>query len=281
MSTPPRITFVTPSFAGDYERFAFQRESMERCGIDIPHIVLVDDEDVALFRGTPHQHALTVVSSKEALPPSVERVRRRGRLPGWSLQQVLKLAAAPFVDTEAYVCLDSDNFWVRPVSDDVFFAPDGRLYLFEYDYLTVEILQWVVDSLRFLGLSDRTLVVGKTHVHEIIPMLTAAVVDLHRFIEDRHGRHWAQAMVDHHVIEYTTYGGFVRYVEGLRRVVPAAVGLCMGYWTDEAYASFATDFPEAVELGGARAGMVHSRLGIPPSAYRPVVARLWRTAVAG
>src|SRR5205085_1372325 len=69
-------TLVTPAHAGDLERFRFQRESIERCGIDLPHVALVDDEDVPLFRDLPHARGLTVISTREVLSRGIEDRRR-------------------------------------------------------------------------------------------------------------------------------------------------------------------------------------------------------------
>jgi hypothetical protein len=62
------LIFLTPTFARDYERFCLQRESMRRCGIDIPHIAVVHDEDLAVFKQTPHRNNLTLLSTADVLP---------------------------------------------------------------------------------------------------------------------------------------------------------------------------------------------------------------------
>ena len=36
------VTLVTPTYSSDRKCFAFLRESIERCGIDLPHVAIVD-----------------------------------------------------------------------------------------------------------------------------------------------------------------------------------------------------------------------------------------------
>jgi len=43
------VALITPTCDRDLERFAFQRESIERCAIELPQVAIVDSEDVALF----------------------------------------------------------------------------------------------------------------------------------------------------------------------------------------------------------------------------------------
>ena len=45
---PTGVTVVTPCDASDLERFAFLRESMAACGAELPHVVVVPDDDGGL-----------------------------------------------------------------------------------------------------------------------------------------------------------------------------------------------------------------------------------------
>src|SRR4051812_34027133 len=70
------VTLVTPSYARDYERFALQRQSMDRCGIDLPHLAVVHTEDMELFRGVKHQRNLRILSTEQVLGKALDRRRR-------------------------------------------------------------------------------------------------------------------------------------------------------------------------------------------------------------
>lgn len=70
-----RVTFVSPTFKKDLQRFALLRESMERCEIDIRHIAVVQHEDLPLFDKIPFRHKLTLLSSRDVLPADIEARR--------------------------------------------------------------------------------------------------------------------------------------------------------------------------------------------------------------
>ena len=72
------VTLVTPSYAKDIERFTLQRESIERCGIDLPHCALVNHEDLPLFAKIPFQRNLRILSTQDLLPPRFEARRLGG-----------------------------------------------------------------------------------------------------------------------------------------------------------------------------------------------------------
>ena len=98
---------------------------MDLVGISIPHIAVVDTEDVSRFAAIAKAENLTIISTAEVLPgpaevlrrgPPRRRIRRRGReLPGWVAQQIVKLAVSDLVESQVIVPLDSDAFFLRKV----------------------------------------------------------------------------------------------------------------------------------------------------------------------
>ena len=209
MNHLPTLTLLTPTFDRDLGRFLLQRESIERCGIDVPHIAVVDTEDAHLFRDLPFEKNLTVLTSEEVLGRAMDRRRtvwgisRRdfrywvtGKgVHGWMAQQLMKLAVAEKVGTDAYVCLDSDTFFVGRVTAADFTAADGRVHLYETtDDLDVEMAEWYAHSLRFLGVKE--VGVGlRRFTHSPVPMHRGVVRDMLTHIEKLHGRGWMDAMV--------------------------------------------------------------------------------------
>src|SRR4051794_22825888 len=113
------VTLITPTYGRDYERFCLQRESIERCGIDLPHVAIVHEEDLRQFKAMPHQRNLRIISTRDVFPARIERRRRawgyRRRqwrrwigwrhLHGWMSQQLIKLAAPSYVESTGVVCL--------------------------------------------------------------------------------------------------------------------------------------------------------------------------------
>ena len=282
-----RVTFVTPTYLADLDRFRFQRESMARCGIDIPHVAVVETEDVDAFADIAHRDGLTILSTADVLPSSVERRRVRGRqrrrrpwarwrVGGWTSQQFVKLAAVDVVDTPAAVCLDSDIFFHGRIEDVDFVAADGRLHLVEFPFLTPEVMAWTANSVRFLGLPMWHAIERVSYVNCLIPLDKQIVLDLRRHIETLHGREWADAMLAHEAVEYTTYGIYARYVHELAAVAPVEPKLCWPqcYTPDDA-ALLADQLAAVADDRTVKAAMVDSRLGIHPGVYRPAVERLW------
>ena len=290
------VTLVTPTYAGDRTSFGFLRESIERCGIDLPHVAIVDHEDLSLFDRIEHRHRLTLLSTRDVLPTALEARRlarqtkvdrfigRRGarRLRGWYAQQLVKLAAPSYVDTEACVMLDSDVFFVRPVTVEDFVGPSGRLQLLERQGLLVsqvEHAMWQRDSAEFLGTTLDTPIVDYTA--SVVPMHRGVLLDLQEYVERRHSMQWMEAFEHQRVMEYTTYGVYARWVDELRRTEPAAPSHAVTCWDTERLDDFGAALGAAVQRGEARAGVVHSHERIPVDSYRHLAEVHWSVLDAG
>jgi uncharacterized protein DUF6492 len=288
---PANAVFITPTFARDYERFSLQRESIERCGIDIPHLAIVNHEDLPRFADLPFRRNLTLISTADALPASFERrrklwgTRRRsnprhwfiGRgIHGWMIQQLIKLAAPSYTDAETIICLDSDLFFVDRVTAGDFAAADGRLHLYETeDDLDAQMAEWYAHALRFLGLPT----MGqppRRFTHAPVPWRRDVLADLHRFIERRHGRFWMDAVADaDRLAEYTLYGTYARHIDELKRATPVRPDLTLYYWWPDEARTFEADFHARLAAGNARAVLVNSNLERPAASYRALAERAW------
>jgi hypothetical protein len=286
------VTLVTPTYAGDRKCFAFLRESIERCGIDLPHVAIVDHEDMSLFSNIEHDRRLTLLSTRDVLPTALEARRlarqtrvdrlvgRRAarRLRGWYAQQLVKLAAPAYVDTEACVMLDSDVFFVRPVTADDFFGPTGKLQLLERNDLMLtqaEHAMWQRDSAEFLGTTlDAPLA---DYTASVVPMHRGVLLDLQQYVERRHSMQWMEAFEHHRVMEYTTYGVYARWVDELRRAEPAAPSHVVTCWDTERLGEFGAALAEAAESKDAKAGVVHSHEHVPVDNYRGIAESMWES----
>jgi hypothetical protein len=290
------VTLVTPTYAEDRKCFGFLRESIERCGIDLPHVAIVDHEDLSLFDRIEHRRNLTLLSTRDVLPTALEARRlarqtrvdrligRRGarRLRGWYAQQLVKLAAPAYVDTEACVMLDSDVFFVRPVTAEDFVGPSGRLQLLEREGLVlkqVEHAMWQRDSAEFLGTSLDAPIVDYTA--SVVPMHRGVLLDLQEYVERRHSMQWMEAFEHHRVMEYTTYGVYARWVDELRRTEPAAPLHTVTCWDTERLDDFGAALAAEVDRGGAHAGVVHSHEHVPLDSYRHFAEQHWSVLDAG
>ena len=50
---------------------------------------------------------------------------------GWMAQQYVKLCAGSVIDTSMWVCVDSDIFFLRQMTEEHFFSRSGRPLLLE------------------------------------------------------------------------------------------------------------------------------------------------------
>ncbi len=289
-----RVTLVTPTFSGDLERFCLQRESIERCGIDLPHVAIVDHEDLPVFRDIPFNRGLTLVSTRDVLSRKIEQRRlawgMRRREPkrwwftragepihGWGIQQLLKLSAPSVVDTEGIVCLDCDTFFVRTITAEDFFSIDGRLHLYETnDDIDAEMAEWPSHCMRFLGIKPTGQRLWR-YTHSPVPLRRDVLLDMQVHIQKLHCRPWAEAFIDQRdwVLEYTTYGVYARHINGLEGVAPVHPPLSVYYWWPEQAESLERDFSERISGDQAKAVLVNSNIARPVSLYRHLAEEAW------
>jgi len=284
------ITFLTPTFARDLERFCLQRESIERCGIDIPHVAVVNHEDLPRFRNIPHQRGLTFISTRDVLPRSLEARRKVWRISrkdyrywitgtgiaGWGIQQLLKLAAPAFIQTPGIICLDSDAFFVRRVTPADFHAPDGRLHLYETtDDVDIEMAEWYAHSLRFFGQNPLGVPIRR-FTHAPVPLQRDVLLEMQSAIQQRHKKNWMDAIISaDRIMEYTTYGTFARHIHQLKLVSPIAPPLVFYYWWATTADTIQREFHQRLAATAAKIVLINSNMGLQVSQYRDLVAAAW------
>ncbi len=307
------VTFFTPVPARDLDRFILLRESIERFGIQIPHIAIVDHESVHLFKSIPFQHDLTILSTRDVLPRGMDRRRqlwltaRRNpavwftprRFPGWIAQQIIKLAAPKVVQTEGIICLDSDLFFIGNVTALDFVSPEGKLHFYESENgVDTELAEWYGRALRFLG-HRCARIKPRRCMYNGVPFHRQVLLNLHQAIENQHGMDWMEAITQsrvaeyaksheprpwfrsrrieqsHWVTEYALYGAFCRHNGQLECLAPVEPSLCADCWyADEVDSMWRTI--QASAKTGKKIGHLQSNLKIPVSSYRSRIEQIWR-----
>ena len=283
------VTLYTPTYHRDFDRFCLQRESIERCGIDLPHVAVVHHEDLPRFRDTPHQRNLRILSTRDVLPEKIEARRtavgyprknplryiRPFPLAGWMTQQIVKLAAPRVIDTPGIVCLDSDVVFVKPIQSADFFNQQGRLHLYETESdMDAQMADWFCRSMRFFGISLRQQPL-KQYIHPLSPLHRDVLLDMHRAIEARYHKPWDQAVVKQNVFEYMTHGVYSRFVDKLQRQDPVVPKLCVYYWWPEQAQRMAEDFLRQIQQKQARAVWIQSNLNLPVAEIRKLAVETW------
>lgn len=243
LSAGGNTCLLTPVYRGDMKRFRLLRESIETCGIQLPHLAIVHTEDRSMLRSLAFQDQLTILTTADVLPGWLERRRLASKkewwrplrwlclhpLGGWFVQMYTKMLAADYCDYETIVCIDSDMAFVRQV-DASDFHSGGKTHLYRRTAgLDVEMVEWVGRSMRFLGINP----CGKEacgYTYSPLPMSRRVLQSLYNFIEQRTSQPWLESVVAQPwLTEYTTYGVFAEHVDHLRHVFvkePSLAGWC-------------------------------------------------------
>ena len=168
--SPLKMCFFTPTFRRDLIQFSLLRRTIMKFAPQIPHLVIVNHEDLDLFRSKFQDQfgsGLTLKSSREVLPPRIEFGRWVARykslrslfkrLPGhtivsrgWYAQQIMKIYALANLDYDFAVFLESDVFLCADVTPE-YFMRDGLPRLFEGPADTAEKMDFDVSTHVILG----------------------------------------------------------------------------------------------------------------------------------
>ena len=250
---------VTTSYAPDFDRFARLHASVREYS-DLRHYVLVPEADRERFAALPDSGRLTVVSTRDLLPPgfvttewlnrAVARVpgapgafriaavnRRRPWPPvrGWILQQIVKLAAAERVDADTLVFVDSEIEFVRPVETSMF-RRDGVSRLFRRpDGIGAEMTRhagWHAVSRRLIGAPPDGPPPYDDFIAGITPWDAALARACTARIAEVSGADWQTTMgAELDFSEYVLYGEYLsQFGTERQRSFTSSRSLCHSYW---------------------------------------------------
>lgn len=144
------ITFITPTYSRDIERFSLLRRSIEIFAKNIKHIAIVQTEHLALFKERfENSNNLELIPTADVLPKKLESIRRlHGKMiwkiiergawklffdpnvaRGWKVQQLTKIHALSTISQDAAVFLDSDCLLIRDTTNDDYFVNNKTILL--------------------------------------------------------------------------------------------------------------------------------------------------------
>ena len=241
------ISLLTPTYHRDYSHFCMLRESLEAAGCDWPHWVVVQTEDLPLFRRRDWGCQVTLISTADVLPAAVEAARRRvagypyrwaklrrslnkrfglfadALRDGWNVQQLIKLEMSSRADADVWVTLDSDVVVcgrLRPeqfrrqdqVALHAISARESHAYNGAYNR----------EARRLLGLepiaAENDYV---AHPFSFSPTVTRALLAR---LEQRGGKPWqdvlGEGLQPNVLSEFALYGIFAQEVWGMRGLYP-------------------------------------------------------------
>lgn len=115
---------VIKSHEKDYHKLALVVDSLQYLQPE-PDGIYILTQDGFLPSGTPYDHKLVSVRDNEVLP-AIDRTRLRHR-PNWNWINLVSLTQS-FTKNDLYLDVQSDNFFVRPIS---LFDESGRPRIFQ------------------------------------------------------------------------------------------------------------------------------------------------------
>lgn len=274
MTAEKSIVFVTPSFKGDFERCKLLCETTRRFLPDaVEHILIVDQRDEELFKPLAGGKIRLVIA--EDIVPRQSR-KLLGVLPhipvrGWMWQQLCKIAAFNCTQADVIQFVDSDVALVRPVDVTRIVNDRGQVRLQRTVFTDENNRYWHGIAADLLGIKNTD--VTKNYVGNYITWQRRHVLAMTEKIERDASMPWIEAILKHRTFsEYTTYGVFCDYVLNMQvknQFHDSSSNLHMTWDlhnSKTAIKYFMQDLkPEHLGI------MIHSKLGIPVSAYRSFV----------
>lgn len=290
-----RLAFFTPSFRGDLERLLVMRRSLKRFFTGAArHVVAVPKQDLALFATNLYGDDVEIVSQndlvegrfyakwlyraiQERVPSQMWRFSAFAGRPGWIVQQIVKCSLPALFATGPVVLLDSDLFFSRPFSADIF--DDGATRMLLKYYPRSESGMHADDMTRardILGLPA-----GATHYHYIgWPGMWYPdwMTELQRFLAARHKCSWQTVLYRAVTFsEYCIYGVFVEEILKPSNLRVRTHPMHRLVWDRQSYETFMEERGTMTESNdGPICVIVQSNLGIAPSEYAHIVERVLR-----
>ena len=281
-----RFALLTKSYLPDLERCELLVDSVQRCAPDLTHYLVVDRIDYPAFRHLGDR--AEIILSEDLLPFGAHRTSRRAYwltrhawpTRGWIMQQILKIAAARQLESDYFICCDSDVAFVRPFSPSRLMA-NGDVGLLDVAFVNDDVRSWTQFAAGALGV-DRAHLDVRGHVGELVCWSQEHIVGMTERMQSVTGSHWYRPLLRARSFsEYILYGVYVREILGYPAAshFPSTDPLCLGLWernlTDQRLETF---FAEQVQAENI-AVMVYSKGGVDPQRYRSLVERCWESNI--
>ena len=220
-----QITFFTPTYRKDAERFSLLRESVRRFYQgNAAHVIAVSREDEPLFKQLTKGDDVDIVIQNDLvdkrfypaawyyplleriLPSQAWRFENFAGRNGWIIHIIVKLSISGFIEDQPAVLLDSDSFFTHPFSDEDLENPASQRVL----------VKWIPDSpipaqqrhLRrtreILGAPEGLM----AHNYQSHPEVWYPdwVAQLQKHLEGKYAKPWQDALLDAGTISSLSIG---------------------------------------------------------------------------
>ncbi|WP_347330614.1 DUF6492 family protein [Marinimicrobium locisalis] len=247
-SKPPNADTIvlTPTWAGDLDHFRLLRASLARSPLaTLEHHVVVQTEDLPLFRTFAEEPNVVLRSTAEVLPPIVEKRRQRARhigahagrhltrisgslrrnlgwprwpsYTGWHTQQLCKLAVASATGRATTIVLDSDVV-VTPAAQVRDFRTPGAVVCFArwqpVGTLKGKVRKWVDSAAKLTGrspLNEEDEV--NTYFDTPFVLDGEAVWAMLAHLEQQSGLPWWQHLLNQPPRRWSEFGLYKQYLK--------------------------------------------------------------------
>lgn len=124
------LVLYCKSYSTDLRRLVRLARSIQQHNVErIPFYVSVSRAELPLFQEHLAGLDAQILADEDILQASLPGLMQQvGRMPGYLSQQVVKSEFWRLGLSQAYLCLDSDAFFIRPFTSSDFLAPDGAPY---------------------------------------------------------------------------------------------------------------------------------------------------------
>lgn len=124
------LVLYCKSYSTDLRRLVRLARSIQRHNVErIPFYISVPRTELLLFREHLAGLDAEILADEDILHASVHGLMQQvEHMPGYLSQQVIKSEFWRLGLSQAYLCLDSDAFFIRPFTSSDFLAPDGAPY---------------------------------------------------------------------------------------------------------------------------------------------------------
>ena len=234
---------LTPTYGKDLQRFTLLRASLEDSGCTLPHVAVVQTEDLPAFRRHGFAPEVTLIASADVLPAPVERDRlkllalptplrkaahslyKRWQWPpiashlGWNIQQIVKLGVSVQLPYERLVSVDSDLVLTQP-RPLATLAGGADCPLCTHTASSAWHPYWDEASAKLLGVPVPQAVEGRWRNPVVHPFVFDArtLALLRERLEALGGKAWWQVLLGlpmWRLSEYTLYTAFVEHTLGM------------------------------------------------------------------
>lgn len=235
-SAPSAI--ITTTWSGDLDRFKLLRASLKKSSLaKLPHHIVVQTEDMPLFKRFSNEDCVILHTSDEILPSDVERRRKNARTncnrfnksivriagsmsrifgwpkwpryTGWHTQQLIKLALTKKLDFARVLILDSDVI-VTPNANFDNFASNEDVPCFatwnQVSALKGKVNNWVTSSAKINDVNISEDANVNTYFDTPFILDRKIVCDMLSFFEKKNGNTWWEVLLSYPPRRWSEFG---------------------------------------------------------------------------